>query len=86
SSSFALKRPSSILFVGTMVLFLGSMIASIVSVFLRTSYGVLDEMKLVNDLLTLYYGELKRLRIAFALLVAGISALVFGVGLALSNR
>jgi hypothetical protein len=69
-----------------MVLFLGSMIASIVSVFLRTSYGVLDEMKLVNDLLTLYYGELKRLRIAFALLVAGISALVFGVGLALSNR
>ena len=61
-----------------------TLVTSMMGAFLRRHFSITSTTKFIDDLLMVYYSELRIVRIAFAFLVAGLlSSLSFVVSLAL---
>jgi hypothetical protein len=67
---------SRLLCVMSLVCLLATLVTSMTGAFLRRRYSIVTTAKFIDDLLTIYYSELRIIRIAFVFLVAGLTSLL----------
>jgi len=75
-----------ILFFLALLLLLTTLVTSILASFLKQKYTITSDLKFVDDLLSIYYRELRLMRLSFVFLICGLSILFLVIVIIVNSR